>query len=142
MAAIKFSMQSDLTVSWDDMVSHTQQDPDLCAILVYIQDGFPTNCPASEVIHSFWQYRKALYELDGVIMYDDRVVVPRTLRQKVLRMFHSAHQGVSTMEQRARELVFWPGMTLSFDGIRASCQECTANVPSQPKQPAAPFGST
>ena len=73
-------MQSDPTVSWDDMVSHTQQDPDLCAILVYIQDGFPTNCPASEVLHSFWQYRKALYELDGVIMYDDRVVVPRTLR--------------------------------------------------------------
>ena len=139
MSAIKFSMQSDLTVSWDDMVSHTQQDPDLCAILVYIQDGFPTNCPASEVLHSFWQYRKALYELDGVIMYDDRVVVPRTLRQKVLRMFHAAHQGVSTMEQRARELVFWPGMTLSFDGIRASCQECTANAPSQPKQPAAPF---
>ena len=54
-------------------------------------------------------------------------------------MFHAAHQGVSTMEQRARELVFWPGMTLSFDGIRASCQECTANAPSQPKQPAAPF---
>ena len=139
VSAIKFSMQSDLTVSWDDMVSHTQQDPDLCAILVYIQDGFPTNCPDSEVLHSFWQYRKALYELDGVIMYDDRVVVPRTLRQKVLRMFHAAHQGVSTMEQRARELVFWPGMTLSFDGIRASCQECTANAPSQPKQPAAPF---
>ena len=56
VSAIKFSMQSDLTVSWDDMVSHTQQDPDLCAILVYIQDGFPTNCPASEVLHAFcWQ---------------------------------------------------------------------------------------
>ena len=42
-------------------------------------------------------------------MYDDRVVVPRTLRQKVLRMFHAAHQGVSTMEQRARELAFGQG---------------------------------
>ena len=31
VSAIKFSMQSDLTVSWDGMVSHTQQDPDLRA---------------------------------------------------------------------------------------------------------------
>ena len=132
-------MQANLSVSWEDVVFHTQQDPDLCAILVYLHDGFPTDCPASEVIHSFWKYRKALYELDGVIKYDDRVVVPQTLRERVLKMFHAAHQGVSTMEQRARELVFWPGMTLSFDRIRASCRECTANAPSQATQPAAPY---
>ena len=71
-------------------------------------------------------------------MYDDRIVVPPSLREKVLNTFHAAHQGVSTMESRARELVFWPGMTKDFDRIRASCGECIANAPSQPKLPPAP----
>ena len=43
------------------------------------------------------------------------------------------------MELRARTLVFWPGMTSDFDHIRAACAECTANAPSQPKLPPAPF---
>ena len=43
------------------------------------------------------------------------------------------------MELRARTLVFWPGMTKDFDCIRATCQECITNVPSQPKLPPAPF---
>ena len=46
----------------------------------------------------------------GVILYRDRVVVPPPLRD-VLRIVHSAHQGVSSMESRARSIVFWPGMT-------------------------------
>jgi hypothetical protein len=44
VSSIKFSMQANLSVSWEDVVFHTQQDPDLCAILVYLHDGFPTNC--------------------------------------------------------------------------------------------------
>ena len=132
-------MNANLAIPWETVAEQTQLDPDFCALLVFIHDGFPSECPESDVMRSFWQYRNAIYEEDGVIMYDDRIVVPPSLREKVLNTFHAAHQGVSTMESRARELVFWPGMSKDFDRIRSSCGECIANAPSQPKLPPAPF---
>ena len=57
-------------------------------------------------------------------MYHDRVVVPPSLRDKVLRILHSAHQGVSSMEPRARYIVFWPGMTNDILAVREHCSVC------------------
>ena len=61
-----------------------------------IEKGFPDVGDAAY----WWPYRKLLYFCDGFIIYDDRVVVPPSLRDDVLQIFHS----------RARDIVFWPGM--------------------------------
>ena len=34
-------------------------------------------------------------------MYEDRVVLPQSLRSIALAILHSAHQGISVMEARA-----------------------------------------
>ena len=41
------------------------------------------------------------------------------------------------MEARARATVFWPGLTLDMEHIRASCTICIKNAPSQPRLPPA-----
>ena len=89
-------------------------------------------------IKPYLQYRKALYELDGVILYNDRVVIPPSMRQHVLHTLHSAHQGTSSMETRAREIVFWPGYTTAINEIRYSCTDCIKNASSQSQMPPAP----
>ena len=71
-------------------------------------------------------------------MYDDRVVVPKALRQSVITILHSAHQGVSTIEARARSIVFWPGMSQDIQRARDSCRQCCRNAPSQAATPAIP----
>ena len=72
-----------------------------------------------------------MYECDGVILFNDRVVVPASLRPMVLQTLHSAHQGVNTMSIRARSIIFWPGMTEDIQSTRARCQDCNASAPSQ-----------
>ena len=52
------------------------------------------------------RYRDELYVLDGVPMYGRRVIIPRTLRQKVMESLHSAHQCQARMLDRARDSVF------------------------------------
>ena len=91
---------------------------------------------------------EALYELDGVILYNDWVVVPPSIRQHVIQVLHSAHQGTSSMEARATEIVFWPGYTSAIKDSRNSCTDCIKNAPSQaqlppapPKVPSTPFKS-
>ena len=81
-------------------------------------------------------FRGDYYIHDGVILYDDRVVLPLLLRRKVLSILHGAHQGVSAMERRAGSIVFWPGMTTDIHAVRDSFVHFNRNAPSQAATPA------
>merc|ERR1712208_102982 len=70
--------------------------------------------------------------VDNVVCYKDRVVVPESLRQRVLDVLHAAHQGVSGMTNRAEQSVFWPGITTDILRMRSTCRTCVRNAPSQP----------
>ena len=108
-------------------------------LLDTIQEGFPDDRrAANDDIAAFWTYRDSLNVTDRVILYRDRVVVPPSLGDKVLRILHSAHQGVSSMESRARSIVFWPGMTSDIRTVREHCSACNRSAPSQAATPAIP----
>ena len=69
-------------------------------------------------------------------MYRERAIIPITLRKLVMDIIHSARQGVSGMEARARSLVFWPGITADTYHTRAECSLCNRNAPSHAPMPA------
>ena len=54
----------------------------------------------------FWKYKDGLYEVDGVVMYDGRVVIPTSLRDEVSTLLHQAHRGTTQMGNRAVHDVF------------------------------------
>ena len=106
----------------------------------YLVSGFPAQPPDSHPsLKPYWKYRDALYEIDGVLLYNNRVILPPCLRQRAIETLHAAHQGVSSMEARARATIFWPGLTTDIDNVRASCRDCIINAPSQPRPPPESF---
>ena len=126
------------SIPWTLIAQETSSDPVLSQLLAAIAEGFIENRPG---ISDFMRYKDFLYSCDGVILYNDRVVVPASLRHPILEGLHSAHQGVSSMELRAQSIVFWPGMTRDIHEIRAKCRICNRNAPSQaptPSEPAEP----
>ena len=52
-------------------------------------------------LRQYHQFRDGLTSFDGVVLYNDRIVIPPSLRDRVLQALHSAHQGVSQMCSRA-----------------------------------------
>ncbi|KAK3875648.1 hypothetical protein Pcinc_019502 [Petrolisthes cinctipes] len=50
---------------------------------------------------------------------DHRIVIPRALRNEVLRALHAAHQGTSLMQGRALGAVFWPSITKEIESTRS-----------------------
>lgn len=106
-------------------------------LLFHVENGLPEardNLPSD--LAAYWNYRDALYVHDGVLMYSDRIVVPTSLRRTVANLLHSAHQGVSMMEARARSIVFWPRMSEDIKRVRDACLHCCRNAPSQAATPA------
>ena len=92
-----------------------------------VEEGFTRDY---ENISEFMRYKDSLYITEGVILYQDRVIVPSSLRPTIIQGLYSAHQGVSSMQARAKSIVFWPGMSLDIQNIRMKCRECNWNAPS------------
>ena len=136
IAAIGCELEQTMAISWSDVVEETSKDPVLRTLSFAIRDGF---AKVHEGLSPYMRFKDCLYEEDGVILYKDRVVVPPSLRKPVLKILHSAHQGVSSMESRAQAIVFWPGMTHDVRRIREECYECNRNAPSQAHMPAEPM---
>ena len=138
-ASLRHETHDIIAISLERIATETASDPTMRLLLDTIQEGFPDDRrAANDDIAAFWTYRDSLNVTDGVILYRDRVVVPPSLRDKVLRILHSAHQGVSSMELRARSIVFWPGMTNDIWAVREHCSACNRSTPSQAATPAIP----
>ena len=134
-------------VTWDVVKEASEKDPQISLLASCVKAGFPSQkSETPPEISEFWDHRHGLNVIDGVVLYNDRIVIPEALRERVLENLHSAHQGITSMSSRALAAVFWPGITASIETARSSCRTCHRNAPSQaklppvePKLPEAPF---
>ena len=128
------------SVTWDRLRMETASDDSMHKLVNLIEYGLPqTRGEFPEELQEYYQFREHLHTVDGVILYKDRTVIPPSLRQEVLNVLHSAHQGVTAMTSRAESSVFWPGITKAISDTRASCHQCNRIAPSNPSAPPAPL---
>jgi len=64
-----------------------------------------------------------------------RLVVPLPARADILDRLHSAHTGVNGCLRRARETVFWPGITADVKRLAETCQICARYQQATQKEP-------
>ena len=124
-------------IPWSLLATETAADASLGPLLTSIEQGKPI--PVDDAtLTSLRPIFESLYAAEGVLLYQDRVVVPPSLRPRVLQSLHAAHQGTSSMEQRARAIVYWPGMSKDIRDTREGCADCNRNAPSQAATPPLP----
>ena len=49
--------------------------------------------------------------IDGLILKGETIIVPQALRKDILAQIYEGQLGIERSKLRARDLVFWPGMT-------------------------------
>ena len=126
-------------VTWADVRAATAADPTLQSVLQLLATGFPVDSrtlPAS--IRPYHPFSSSLYELDGVLMLSDRIVIPSSLRTAILTLLHAAHQGIDRMKARAGDTVYWPGIVGDISRTRWECLDCHKMAKSNPQAPPTP----
>ena len=83
----------------------------------------------------FWYIRDRLSPDGNLVMFENRVVIPKALQSKILKDLHSAHQGSNSMIMRANQSIYWPGMTAAIKNTRYTCRHCNEAAPSLTKEP-------
>ena len=127
-------------ITWDQVREATSSDPAMCNLLdlVILQEFPDTRHKMPAKLHDFFSVRDSLHVHDNVVLYNNRIVIPESLRPTVLADLHSAHQGTSSMMARAESSVFWPGITTDICNIRERCNLCDKMAPSNPSPPPTP----
>ena len=86
-------------------------------------------------IREFFDSTGHLSMSNGLLTYDDRIVIPADMRGEVLECIHTGHQGITKCRKRANLSVWWPGISKEIKAKVESCQFCQENQPSQRKEP-------
>eukprot|EP00117_Sycon_ciliatum_P031337 scpid17782/ scgid3606/ Retrotransposable element Tf2 155 kDa protein type 1 len=106
------------------------------SLIECILTGFPDRqqkLPAP--LRAYWNGREHLSVDHGIVLKGNRIVVPESLRAQVLHNLHASHQGLVRTKSRARQLVYWSGITKDIDTLVRSCPACREHQSSQPAEP-------
>lgn len=66
-------------------------------------------------------------QADGVLLFDDRIVVPPVCREALLSHIHMGHLGRDKMISLARMLCWWPSIQNDIASYARSCTNCASS---------------
>lgn len=105
------------------------KDEELKTIINWVKIGWPKIIPKE---YKCWYSRKNELSCRGKLLkFKDRVVIPRTLRKKVVLMLHSTHVGRDRMLMIARDSCWYPGLCTEIKKIAQACEICNGNKKGQ-----------
>ena len=57
-------------------------------------------------IYDYWNYRDKLSEEDGILLKQDKIIIPLSMRGNMLERIHKSHMGIEKSKRRARDIMF------------------------------------
>ena len=95
-----------------DLRRETQMDETLMKLTKVILTGWPDiSAHVSTSLQPYFNIRDELTVQDGILFKGERILIPETMKMDMLQRIHSSHIGVEGSLRRARENLFWLGMT-------------------------------
>lgn len=92
-------------------------------IIGFLHNGWPNRL--DKRFRDVYSMHQDLEEIDGCVLFQDRVIVPESVKDKVLKLLHSNHSGISKIKQLARRTVYWFGMNGDIERYVKSCGICS-----------------
>jgi len=119
--------------------AETYKDAVMQGAIKYTLDGWPAkSMDVDPVVREFHSVRAHLSVADGLLLYDNRIVIPGRIRRDVLDRIHEGHQGITKCRERAATGVWWPGLTKDITRTVIECPFCQVHQRTQGKEPLVP----
>lgn len=106
----------------------TSKSKILQQIIQYIRHGWPSDDKQIEndEIKKFYKRKFSLSEVNGCIMFGDRIVIPKQFQHKILTQLHKGHQGIERMKSISRSYVYWPSIDSQIENMAKTCTSCSS----------------
>ena len=67
--------------------------------------------PHQPLLRPYWENRAHLTLTGDLLLYDECLVIPRSMRLEILDNIHTSRLGIMKRQARARTSVWWPGLS-------------------------------
>ncbi|RXN33948.1 Retrotransposable element Tf2 type 1 [Labeo rohita] len=108
----------------------TEKDRCLQQVVTHLKNGWPRGECAQ-----YYNIRTELSMVKGILLRQNRIVIPQSLRQEMLKRLHEGHLGAEKCKRRARTVIYWPGINTDIDKMVSSCDTCLKHRAKQQKEP-------
>lgn len=120
----------------EEIKKETLLDTQICTLIETISSGWPETiheCPDN--IKPYWNFRDELSVIDNLAFKSQRLIIPASLRHDILSKIHTGHMGIEKCLNRARDIVFWPGISSDVSNLVKSCTICAERSNANTKEP-------
>ncbi|XP_050533909.1 uncharacterized protein K02A2.6-like [Daktulosphaira vitifoliae] len=118
----------------DEFKRNTGNDEVLKQIMEFCKKGWLKVKCEGELKH-YWKLRNEIYLENGLIYYGSRLVIPKVMRQYIIKKLHEPHFGISKTKARAKQLFYYPGINNEIENWISACPVCLKFSSSKTKEP-------
>ena len=110
------------------------KDPALRLLRDVVHEGWSKmirDCPHS--IQSYWYFRDEITCKEGILYKGVRLIMSQSEWASTLKVLHLGHYAIDKMNLRARETVYWPGISEDIKVTYHRCDICAKFARTQQK---------
>jgi len=123
----------------DELVTGYREDREMIELRNLINQGWPNiKRSVPNPCKVYWAVKDTLHIEDDFLYVGERLVIPSGSRVKMLESIHQGHLGVQKCLDRARQSVYWPGLTRDVEEYVEKCSICSRFRNRQQKEPLLP----
>lgn len=112
-----------------EIITLQKQDPETREIRNYCQRGWPSFIHANPLLQQYWSYQRNLTIIDDLLIFNDRIVIPREMRLEMLNRLHESHLGITKCRSLAQTSIWWPNITAHIEEMVKKCIVCSKLKP-------------
>lgn len=120
-----------LPITKENIKQRIAEDEILSKVYKFVMIGWSYDKILTSEILQYHAKSKSLSTEDGCLFYGNRIIVPKSLQDNILRWIHENHLGIVRMKMVARSYVWWPSINVDIESYVRNCHVCqsTQNVP-------------
>lgn len=109
----------EIPITWDEVECETGKDTTLQAVIHGLKSkSWPPG------LERFQALRNHLFVVNGVVILKEKMVIPESLKAKVLDLAHKGHFGIQSMKRMLRSSVWWPNIGAAVEKLVNTCITC------------------
>ena len=114
-------------------------DEILALVRSFVLGSWPAYLTSNDVcLQPYFDNRSLISIQNDLLTMGDRIIIPQTKRVEILQTLHEGHLGITKCRDRARQIVWWPGISQQIAEMVRNCNTCRrhANKVHEPLMPA------
>jgi len=106
------------------ILEEQNKDSTLTELKKVIIQGWPAQNSLQQNLKPFYSVKDELSIDNSIILRGSRMIIPPSLQPWALHRIHEGHFGITKCRLRAKESVWWPGISSAIEDMVKSCPVC------------------